>query len=323
MASMFAIGAFAQAPEKMSYQAVIRNSSGELVKSSNVGMQISILKGSATGTAVYVETQIQTTNANGLVTLEIGDGTIVTGTFDGIDWSTGIYFIKIETDPTGGTSYSITGTSQLLSVPYALYAKNAVDKAYVDALEKNLRDLEDIVYTQLPLPTDGLVAYYPFSGNANDESGNGYNGTVEGATLTEDRLGKSSSAYSFDGTSSKKITVDFSTPLNTSSYSGITISAWCKLTDLTQPHNILTLHDNSFIASFLMSYDYSVQKFYGLKYSGNSGVYTLNKVNSHVWYNVVITFDNSTHIFKLYLNNVLQGQATYTDNMPLAAKLYI
>ena len=116
---------FSQSPQKMSYQCVIRNASGALVANHAVGMKVSILQGSATGTAVYVETQTPTPNANGLATVEIGGGTIVTGTFAGIDWSTGVYFIKIETDPTGGTSYTITGTSQILSVPYSLYAKTA------------------------------------------------------------------------------------------------------------------------------------------------------------------------------------------------------
>ena len=113
------------APEKMSYQAVIRNASNNLVASQAVGMQISILKASATGTAVYVETQTPTTNANGLVSLQIGSGTLVSGAMGTIDWSQGPYFIKTETDPTGGTNYTITGTSQLLSVPYALYAKTS------------------------------------------------------------------------------------------------------------------------------------------------------------------------------------------------------
>ena len=115
---------FAQAPEKMSYQAVIRNSNDDLVKNQTVGMQISILQGSASGTAVYVETQTPTTNANGLVSLEIGTGT-TTDDFSAISWKDGPYFIKTETDPTGGASYTITGTSQLLSVPYALHAKTA------------------------------------------------------------------------------------------------------------------------------------------------------------------------------------------------------
>ena len=115
----------AQAPQKMSYQAVLRNTSNALITNATVGMRISILQGSATGTAVYVETQNPTTNANGLVSLEIGGGTPVTGTFAGINWANGPFFIKTETDPTGGVNYSITGTTQLLSVPYALYAQSS------------------------------------------------------------------------------------------------------------------------------------------------------------------------------------------------------
>ncbi len=124
-ALFMAIGVFAQAPEKMSYQAVVRNSSDALVSNQQVGMQISILQGSPTGTAVYVETQTPTTNANGLVSVEFGNGTVVSGTFASIDWANGSYFIKTETDPTGGTNYTITGTSQMMSVPYALHAKTA------------------------------------------------------------------------------------------------------------------------------------------------------------------------------------------------------
>ena len=107
---------FAQSPQKMSYQAVIHTSSNALVTSAPVGMQVSILQGSAAGSAVFVETHTPTTNANGLASLEIGAGTAVSGTMAGIDWSAGPYFIKTETDPTGGTSYTITGPSQLMIV---------------------------------------------------------------------------------------------------------------------------------------------------------------------------------------------------------------
>jgi hypothetical protein len=121
---------FAQAPESMTYQAVVRDSEGNLVANKEIGMQISILKGNAPGTAVYVETQTPTSNVNGLVTLEIGGSTTTTDKFrthdfTTIDWSADTYFIKTETDPAGGTDYTITGTSQLLSVPYALHAKTA------------------------------------------------------------------------------------------------------------------------------------------------------------------------------------------------------
>lgn len=124
-ALILTFSAYSQVPEKMSYQAVVRDGSDALVTSSTIGMQISILEGSSTGTAVYVETQNPTTNANGLVSFEIGSGSVVSGDFSAINWSSNSYFIKTETDPTGGTSYTITGTSQLLSVPYALFAKSS------------------------------------------------------------------------------------------------------------------------------------------------------------------------------------------------------
>jgi hypothetical protein len=116
---------FAQAPNKMSYQAVIRNSNNTVVSNHAVGMRISILQGTAIGSSVYTETQSPTTNANGLIAIEIGTGTIVSGSFSNIDWANGPYFVKTETDPNGGTNYTLTGTSQLLSVPYALYAKTS------------------------------------------------------------------------------------------------------------------------------------------------------------------------------------------------------
>jgi hypothetical protein len=98
---------YAQSPEKMSYQAVIRNSSDVLVTNTQVGMQISILQGTIYGAAVYVETQTPTTNANGLVSIEIGEGTVLNGDFSSIDWADGPYYIKTETDPAGGTNYLI------------------------------------------------------------------------------------------------------------------------------------------------------------------------------------------------------------------------
>lgn len=114
-----------QAPEKMSYQAVIRNGSGQLLSNQAIAIRLSILQGSAAGPAVYSERLTGNTNANGLVTMEIGTGTVLSGTFSTIDWPTGSYYLKTETDPSGGTTYTITGTSQLLSVPYAMYAKSA------------------------------------------------------------------------------------------------------------------------------------------------------------------------------------------------------
>ena len=118
------IALMAQAPQRISYQSIIRDANKVVVASSSVGIKISLLQGTATGPAVYVETHRSTTNANGLVSLEIGTGTALSGTFAGIDWSNGPYLIQTETDPTGGTNYSIPGIAALNSVPYALFSAN-------------------------------------------------------------------------------------------------------------------------------------------------------------------------------------------------------
>jgi hypothetical protein len=127
IALILTVNSWAQAPQKMSYQAVIRNNSNTLISSAPVGMRVSILQFSTTGTEVYKEIYNPNpqTNTNGLVTLEIGSGIPIIGTFASIVWANGPYFIKTETDPTGGTNYSIVGISQLLSVPYALHSKTA------------------------------------------------------------------------------------------------------------------------------------------------------------------------------------------------------
>jgi len=112
---------FAQAPEKMSYQAVVRDGGNTLLANEEVGIRISILQTTITGASVYTETHSVTTNLNGLVSLEIGTGN-TSDIFATTDWSAGPYFIKTEIDQSGGSSYTITGTSQIMSVPFALYA---------------------------------------------------------------------------------------------------------------------------------------------------------------------------------------------------------
>ena len=116
---------WAQAPQSFSYQAVVRGVNNQLLVNQAIGMKVSILQGSETGTAVYVETHTPTSNANGLVSISIGAGKGLSSNFTTIDWSKGSYFIKTETDPTGGANYAFTSTSQLLSVPFALYAANS------------------------------------------------------------------------------------------------------------------------------------------------------------------------------------------------------
>ena len=138
---------YGQSPEKMSYQAVIRDASNTLVTNQSIGMQIHILQTTTTGDAVYTETQTVTTNTNGLVSLEIGMG-YTSDDFNAIDWSAGPYFIKTETDPTGGSNYTITGTSQLMSVPFAMYAKSSGNGITTDQSDAIVANTLKVGYTE-------------------------------------------------------------------------------------------------------------------------------------------------------------------------------
>jgi hypothetical protein len=109
-------------PQAFNYQAVARNSAGTLLVTQTIGIKINIHDASATGTIVYSETFIPTTNKFGLFTIAIGQGTIVSGIFSSIVWNTGNYWLEVEIDPTGGTTYTSMGASQLITVPYAMYA---------------------------------------------------------------------------------------------------------------------------------------------------------------------------------------------------------
>ena len=124
-AAIFSFNSFGQAPESFNYQAVVRNAGNTILNNQAVGLRMTIQQGSIGGTTVYSETFSPTTNAYGLVNLQIGNGTVVSGTFANIDWSAGPYFMETAVDVTGGSNYSVMGTSQLMSVPYALYAKTS------------------------------------------------------------------------------------------------------------------------------------------------------------------------------------------------------
>jgi hypothetical protein len=123
--SILTISIYAQVPQGISHQATIRNSSNELITSSPIGLRVSILPGSVEGIPVYVETHQPTSNSNGLITYVIGSGTVVSGVFSDIDWTSGIYFLKTEVDPLGGTTYVISGATQFRTVPFAFHAETA------------------------------------------------------------------------------------------------------------------------------------------------------------------------------------------------------
>ncbi len=116
---------FAQAPQGLNYQAVAYNAGGTPVLNQAISMRLSILDGSATGNTVYQENQNPTTDNTGLFSIVIGNGVVVSGTFASINWGNGSKWLKTEIDITGGTNYLVMGTSQFMSVPYALYANEA------------------------------------------------------------------------------------------------------------------------------------------------------------------------------------------------------
>ncbi len=162
----------AQVPQGISHQAVIRDANNQLVANSTIGIQVSILHGGVDGEAVYVETHVLISNDSGLITYIIGDGEIQSGVFAEIDWSAGPYFLKTEADPAGGMDYSITGVTQFLSVPYALYsefAKYAETFTGLDELLARIEALEAALDIDVPGP-----------GNVTDIDGNVYQTVIIG-----------------------------------------------------------------------------------------------------------------------------------------------
>jgi len=152
-------------PQAFKYQAVARNSSGDLLIGKSVTFKISILQGSSSGTMVYSELHSRTTNSFGLVDLEIGNGTSPSGSFAGINWGVSTYFLKVEMDPAGGINFQPMGTSQLLSVPYALHAKEVLNKDDADASPTNEIQTLSIAGNQLTLSKSGGSVTLPGNDN--------------------------------------------------------------------------------------------------------------------------------------------------------------
>ncbi len=134
-----------QPPQALNYQAIARDSAGNTLPNRVIGLRFSILDNSATGTVLYTETFTDTTNLFGLFSVDIGTGTPVAGTFNAINWAVGTKWLKVETDVTGGNNYSLMGTSQFLSVPYALYAANS-GFSYAQNTTTSVSPVGDTVY---------------------------------------------------------------------------------------------------------------------------------------------------------------------------------
>ena len=141
------IPALAQSPDLFNYQAVVRDANGQVMQSQSVSFQLSVLLGSSTGSNIYTETHTLTTNQFGMANLQVGNGVPVSGTFGAIDWGMGTYFLQVELDETGGSNYSLMGTSQLVSVPYALHAKTVEIDQVDDADADPNNELQTIAAT--------------------------------------------------------------------------------------------------------------------------------------------------------------------------------
>jgi len=155
---LFTFAAQAQAPQAFKYQAVVRNAAGTVLPNQQVGLRIRLTPAADSTTILYAETHIATTNAFGLVNLSVGRGTVVTGQFDTIHWAQPVS-IHLGLDVTGGAAYQAMGASELLSVPYALYAANAAGSGGLpaDAEKGDLLYHDGTAWQRLPAGAAGTV----------------------------------------------------------------------------------------------------------------------------------------------------------------------
>jgi len=208
---LLASNSFSQVPQKMSYQAIVRNATGELVKAKKINMRVSIVQGSATGTVVYVETDTTTTNNNGLATIQLGAGKVVSGIFSTINWANGPYYIKTETDLAGGTNFTLTGVNQFLSVPYAFHAKTVEIDNVTDADADPANEIQTLSLNgnTLSLSKNGGNVTLPTSGTGGDQWGTQYvvtdpslagKGTVAEPLTLAQRSAANGQVLKWDGT---------------------------------------------------------------------------------------------------------------------------
>jgi uncharacterized protein (TIGR02145 family) len=162
LCALLAIVASGQAPQGFTHQAVIRDANNQLIIESSIGIKVSIIQGSTAGDIVYSETHLPVSNTNGLISFIIGHGTVVSGVFAEIDWASGPYFIETKADPTGGTNYTIEGTSQMLSVPYALHSKT-VENVFNNLLPPSVIVLDATELQPFSATLNGLVNGKGFS----------------------------------------------------------------------------------------------------------------------------------------------------------------
>jgi len=149
-ALLVTIVAYCGAPQAFNYQAIAYGPTGSPVKTKPIALRLSILDGGPAGTVAYQERQTATTDASGLVSLQIGNGTVLSGTFANIVWAKGVFYLKAEIDTNAGTNYLAVGTAQFLSVPYAMYA---------DKTNLSSQDYPDGLANLTPVRLDGNFNY--------------------------------------------------------------------------------------------------------------------------------------------------------------------
>ena len=305
----------AQAPNLLSYQAVVRNAANQLVINQNVGVKFSILKSSATGAVVYAETQNSTTNSNGLFTTNIGSGTVISGSMASINWANDVYFIKSEIDLAGGSNYTITGTQQLLSVPYALNAKNGIPNggtanqvlAKVDAtdyntqwvtpsaaasaypnIELNIRNNISQSITSLGNGTSAnQITFSGSSSNTTLTGGNTWNGntfTVGATGAGWYQINAQIVGTTTDGVSSTNIGIPFYMDLNNAVGSTMS-SAILYRSNYTSQTNSTHLKNNNTISTVLYLSAGDTLNFYGFSASNITSGNTSN--NGSTYLNIV------------------------------------
>lgn len=179
LALLFAANLYAQAPYAFKYQSIVRDAAGNAIADQNISFRINVIQGDAAGASVYEETHSATTNQFGLVDLNVGEGSSTQSLAD-INWSSGPFFLQIETDFSGGTNYQLMGTSQILSVPYALFAKESGN-----AFSGDYNDLLNTPY--IPVNTSDLSNNSGFITNPNDADSDPTN-EIQNLTLINDTV---------------------------------------------------------------------------------------------------------------------------------------
>ena len=173
--------ALAQAPQFINYQAVARNSAGAVLQNQQITVRLTIHNNTPNGAISYIETDTVVTNGFGLFTIAIGKATTIPGGFSSIAWGSGNKYLEVEMDPAAGVNYSNMGTTQLLSVPYALYAENTrpLNQAsvnYYASAGVTYILATDTVYASLPGLTqtitvpDGVTTIFQSTGHVGGQS---------------------------------------------------------------------------------------------------------------------------------------------------------